>query len=74
MKTSSKFELIYGTQDKTKIIANLKPCPFCNGTAELSGMFPSGQYFIQCSECRVSLWDDRQDKAIGHWNIRNGKN
>ncbi len=69
-----KFELIYGKQEYRKIeISHLKPCPFCNGKAELSGMFPSGQFYIQCLGCRVSLWEDRRDKAIGHWNMRDGK-
>ncbi len=67
----NKFELIYGKQEHRKIeIDYLKPCPFCNGEAELSGMYPSGQYYIQCLECRVHLWEDRKDKAIGHWNKR----
>lgn len=69
-----KFELIYGKQDKRAIDANLKPCPFCKGKAKLSGMFPSGQYYIECEECRAGLWEDRKDKAIGHWNLRDGKN
>lgn len=70
----NKFELIYKKQDKRKIdINHLKPCPFCNGKAELSGMFPSGQYYIECSECRASIWEDRKDKVIGHWNMRNGQ-
>lgn len=68
-----KFEHIYGKQEKSTINANLKPCPFCNGKAEMSGMFPSGQYYVQCSECRASIWDDREDKVIGHWNRRDGE-
>lgn len=69
-----KVELIYGKQEKRKIECNhLKPCPFCNGEAVLSGLYPLGQYYIQCLECRVSLWDDREDKAVGHWNMRGGE-
>lgn len=69
-----KFELIYGKSEKRQLDVYLKPCPFCNGKAELSGMFPQGQYYVQCMECRVSLWHDRKDKAISNWNMRNGKN
>lgn len=69
----SKFLYLYKDIDieLTKMETDkLLPCPFCGSDAELSGMFPHGQYYIQCTGCRVSLWYDRVDKAIGMWNTR----
>lgn len=67
-----KFDWIYPNtkKRKMKILTKLLPCPFCGSNAELSGRFPLGQYYIQCSGCRVSLWHDRPDKAIANWNSR----
>ncbi len=67
-----KFDVIYKNSETIEMQQpdNLLPCPFCGGEAHMSGKFPHGQYYITCTGCRVSLWDDRQDKAIGHWNKR----
>lgn len=65
-----KFEHIYGKSEKRTIDKDLLPCPFCGSKATLSGMFPQGQYYISCTGCRVSLWQDRTDKAISNWNTR----
>lgn len=69
-KPLDQFETKFPNNEKTKIVAELLPCPFCGSDAELSGCFPYGQYYIKCTECRVSLWHDRKDKAIGAWNTR----
>ncbi len=66
----NKFDLIHPNNKKSPIEAELLPCPFCGNKAELSGCFPNGQYYITCTGCRVSLWYDRKDKAIGAWNRR----
>ncbi len=69
---ATKFESIYGQQEHRIIlpVTELKPCPLCGQLAMLSGMFPSGQYYIQCSQCRCSIWEDREDKAVALWNMR----
>ncbi len=68
----NKFDLIYPDNKKRPLqaLSELLPCPFCGSKAELSGCFPNGQYYIQCTGCRVSLWYDRMDKAVGCWNNR----
>ena len=66
---------IHHPNNKKRLIeplSKLLPCPFCGGEAKLSGCFPNGQYYIKCTGCRVSLWYDRQDKAVGCWNKRVG--
>ncbi len=68
--TMNKFDLAHSNNEKRPMEADLLPCPFCGCKAELSGCFPNGQYYIACSGCRVSLWYDRKDKAIGMWNKR----
>ncbi len=67
-----KFDVIYknSVSVEMKQPDNLLPCPFCGEKAHMSGKFPHGQYYISCTVCRVSLWDDRVDKVIGHWNKR----
>lgn len=69
MKTD-KFDLVHPNTEKKPLAANLLPCPFCGGKAELSGRFPSGQYYVGCTGCRVSLWYDREDKSVDAWNTR----
>lgn len=65
-----KFDLAFPDSEKEELPDALLPCPHCGGKAHLSGRFPTGQYFAQCENCRVSLWADRRDKARGLWNNR----
>ncbi len=49
---------------------HLKDCPFCSSNAVMSGLFPNGQYYVRCSQCRASMYYDRMDKSTAHWNQR----
>lgn len=48
----------------------LKPCPFCGGSADLkctAGDYPD--WFVQCTECHASV-DVFGPGAVHHWNDR----
>jgi len=48
----------------------LKPCPFCGGSADLKcteGDYPD--WFVQCTECHASV-DVFGPGAVHHWNDR----
>jgi len=55
--------------------SNIKPCPFCKGTAEINtGNF--GEKYISCSNdncgCRfgTGIWFTKEELAIEIWNKR----
>ena len=51
----------------------LKPCPFCNGEAQIISMFQYDiyMYACACSECPVFTgYQDTKAKAIKAWNTR----
>jgi hypothetical protein len=60
------------------ICSRLRPCPFCGakpGSPEtvwvcLRGI---GHMAVYCQVCRFALIDDREEKIIGNWNLRDGK-
>lgn len=58
-------------------MANLKPCPFCGGEAELeSRFFPYSYptqdwYYVYCKSCNVQVDEyESKEKAIEAWNKR----
>lgn len=50
-------------------MADLLPCPFCGGEAQLSEGI---SYYVFCPDCGAEgPWDDdSRDKAINGWNAR----
>ena len=49
-------------------MAELKPCPFCGGKANLrSGFWIHTAY---CRDCLVSITRDSEEEAIEAWNRR----
>lgn len=59
-----------------KIIFKLKPCPFCNGAAEIHELTSCTPpfltaYIIACKKCGASSdYYDNAEEAIGTWNSR----
>ena len=64
-------------------MAELKPCPFCGGEAEIvphrfynerHGRFETQNYGVECSSCHTSgwLWWETEQRAIEAWNRRAG--
>lgn len=52
-------------------MAELKPCPFCGGEAEIISGF--GKYTVQCKKggCMANIsWASNKDYAIKAWNRR----
>ena len=50
-------------------MAELKPCPFCGGRADLDA--PQGEdRMVYCIECCASICDDSNPDAIAAWNRR----
>lgn len=50
---------------------NLLPCPFCGGR-DLSEPAKHGSHYqLKCHTCQVVISDDRQDKVVSKWNMRN---
>ena len=50
-------------------MAELKPCPFCGGRADLDA--PQGEdRMVYCIECCASICDDSNTDAIAAWNRR----
>lgn len=47
----------------------LKPCPFCGGSAEVVSGGP-GNHFVQCMVCRATSDDVQHDRAVIIWNRR----
>ena len=46
----------------------LKPCPFCGGTAEI---IPEGDYHeVTCMDCGVARQGHTYDDAVNAWNTR----
>jgi Lar family restriction alleviation protein len=69
-----KFDIRFSNIEKQPMDSTtLLPCPFCGGTAELSGRYPTGQFYISCIDCQVSMYDDRKDKVVQKWNRRKTK-
>lgn len=63
-------------------MANLKPCPFCGGRAEISGGKYDGKStsYVECARCMamgefffVSPEYASNDRAIEAWNRRVGE-
>lgn len=55
----------------------LKPCPFCGGTAELQNSGTLMKSFVRCTECgaesqrvEISPFYASNDEAIRAWNLR----
>lgn len=51
---------------------DLKPCPFCGGSAKLICCAHTGKFYIECANCEAMTdvnYDIRQ-KAITAWNTR----
>ena len=50
----------------------LKPCPFCNGEAQIvdwiSDGFIPAMYTVSCKHC--GLWKHTTEEAVEHWNTR----
>jgi Lar family restriction alleviation protein len=60
--------------DKTRKIMDLKPCPFCGGSAEwfdeVSGL-RTIQYCIECNQCACqTTWSTCKDTIRQLWNSR----
>ena len=60
-------------------IPNMKPCPFCGGTAEIRSRFIKGvanrkHYWLECGQCHIQQnhVDGYRtiDKAVKIWNRR----
>ena len=52
-------------------MAELKPCPFCGGVAEISLLF--GRYGVACSSCQGAIIPcpyQSKEEAIEAWNRR----
>lgn len=51
------------------MMADLLPCPFCGGEAQLSEGI---SYYVFCPDCGAEgPWDDDgRDKAVNGWNAR----
>ena len=51
-------------------MAELRPCPFCGGEAELTG-FNAPEYWVWCPNCKASADAHTcSDAAIKAWNTR----
>ena len=56
---------------EVKTMAELKPCPFCGGKAEILSGY--GKYTVQCGSggCMANIsWCTNKDSAIKAWNRR----
>lgn len=53
-------------------MAELKPCPFCGGKAEVvKSMIAGGGFFIICHDCEIRTFDFlRPETAVKRWNRR----
>ena len=51
-----------------KMMAELKPCPFCGGEARLGMDFD--WHFVYCIECQAQIERDYEKEAIDAWNRR----
>lgn len=53
-------------------MAELKPCPFCGGEAELErsgeGVFET--WYVTCIICGASNWENTEAEAVKTWNTR----
>ena len=55
-------------------MSELKPCPFCGGTAKVSLFL--GNYCVTCTECMGAISPARKqtkEEAIKAWNRRVGE-
>lgn len=54
--------------------SKLLPCPLCNGQPGehvfFAGYITPGNYQAKCTQCRLTVSQDRIDKVIGTWNHR----
>lgn len=48
----------------------LKPCPFCGGSAELCVHEATGVSWVRCIECETSGGATSEEHAIKAWNTR----
>lgn len=50
----------------------LLPCPFCGGKAkpEISGEGVFETWYVTCTTCCASVWDNTEAEAIELWNTR----
>lgn len=53
-------------------MSDLKPCPFCGGTAKMLCGGP-GNWFAQCETCKASSNDVGHDHAVELWNARHAE-
>lgn len=68
---------VLSDEQKLHICKQLRPCPFCGtkpGTPDgvwiwLRGI---GHIAVCCHVCRFMLYDDREEKIIAYWNLRDG--
>lgn len=52
-------------------MTELKPCPFCGGSAKLVNKIYEYKYYIYCTRCGVMTANfDSNNSAIGAWNRR----
>lgn len=52
-------------------MAELKPCPFCGGKAEMLNYSPS-EWLVYCPACQgmVEQWRKTEQEAVEQWNRR----
>lgn len=52
----------------------IDPCPLCGGKEGETVLlgYKEPRYLITCTECNLTVIDDRKDKVQGKWNTRNG--
>lgn len=53
------------------MMAELKPCPFCGGKAEMLNYSPS-EWLVYCPACQgmVEQWRKTEQEAVEQWNRR----
>lgn len=67
-------EFVYNILDTRIKDDELRPCPFCNGKAEIQAYGKT--FYVCCSKCGAQIWNNKattEELARLQWNIRLGR-